>query len=136
MKKTRRGIIFLLSALPLLGNAQKIDFNMTGRQEAEVTETGWTPWAVNMSQSETLTLDGLSVTVAATGNSTRLRAQWSKGDLKSGKPNMQLLGDAVVAFIADEDNNTPNQTTVPMSVSLTLSGLSAGTHSLQAYHNG
>ncbi len=136
MNRNKSYFLILLSALPLFCNAQKIDFNMTGRQLAEVNMEGWTPWAVPFSQADTLTIDGLRITVAAQGNSTRLRAQWSKGDTKSGKPNMQMLGDAVVAFLADDDNNTPNQTELPMSISVTLSGLSAGNHSLQAYHNG
>ena len=139
MKRTGKKLqtlLLLSAALPQAALAQKIDFNMTGRQETEVNQEGWTPWAVNAGASETKQIANITITVSAAGNSNRLRAQWSKGDTKSGKANMQMLGDAVVPFLADDDGNTPNQTSTPMSMSVTISGLSEGTHSLQAYHNG
>jgi len=134
--KKRAKLLLLISALPLTGFAQQIDFNMTNRQESEVNQEGWTPWAVTQQQSETKEIDGIKITVAATGNSTQLRSQWSKNDVKSGIANMQMLGDGVAAYIVDEGNNTPNQTDKSMSISLTISGLSAGRHTVQAYHNG
>lgn len=56
--------------------AQNIDFNMTNRQDAEVNEPDYIGWAVNQVQSESKTLDnGITLTVAATGNANTLRAQ-------------------------------------------------------------
>ena len=118
--------------------AQNIDFNMTGRQDAEVNEPDYIGWAVNQVASESKRLDnGLTLTVAATGNSTTLRAQWHKNTCtagKNGQTGLRLMGDGVAAFIADADNNTPNLTNTPTSISVKLEGLKAGLHSLAAYH--
>jgi len=132
----------LLSGIVLLGalsaSAQCIDFNMTGRQDAEVLEPEYIGWAVAQVESETKVLEdyGLTLTIAATGNSTVMRSQWNKNTClagKNGQTGLRLLGDGVVAFIAD-GTNTPNETTTPMSLSLTIEGLSAGKHSVMAYH--
>lgn len=116
--------------------AQKIDFDMSGRQPSEVLEEGFTSWVVPQAASDTKTIGGLAFTVAATGNANQLRAQWSKSDIKSGKADMKLLGDAVAAFIADNDNNTPILTDKSVAISVTISGLTSGRHTIQAYHNG
>jgi len=119
-------------------SAQNIDFNMTGRQDAEVNEPDYTGWAVSQVASETKELDnGLTITVAATGNANTLRAQWHKNTCtagKNGQTGLRLMGDGVAAFIADDDNNTPTLTDTPTAITVTISGLEAGMHSLAAYH--
>ena len=117
--------------------AQNIDFNMTNRQDAEVNEPGYVGWAVDQVQSQSKTLDnGLTVTVAATGNSNILRAQWNKNTCKAGQngqTGLRLMGDGVMSFIA-EGSETPNQTKIPMSITVTVEGLPVGIHSVAAYH--
>ena len=119
-------------------SAQSIDFNMTNRHDNEVNEPGYVGWAIDQVASQSKTLDnGLTVTVAATGNSTTLRAQWDKNTCaagKDGQTGLRLMGDGVMAFILDDNNNTPNQTTVPMSITVTVNGLPVGRHSVAAYH--
>lgn len=133
----RKLLIFCATLLSVVQSyGQKIDFDMTNRQAAEVLEDGYTSWAVSQGASESKTIDGITFTVAAAGNANQLRSQWSKNDVKSGKANLKLIGDAVAAFIADADNNTPNLTDKSVAISVTISGLSAGLHSIQAYHNG
>ena len=82
--------------------AQNIDFNMTNRQDAEVNELGYVGWAVDQVQSQSKTLDnGLTVTVAATGNSNILRAQWNKNTCKAGQngqTGLRLMGDGVMSL--------------------------------------
>ena len=118
--------------------AQNIDFNMTNRQDVEVNEPDYIGWAVNQVQSESKALDnGLALTVAATGNANTLRAQWHKNTCtagKNGQTGLRLMGDGVVAFIAESDGNTPNLTETPTSISVTIAGLEAGNHSVAAYH--
>ena len=118
--------------------AQNIDFNMTNRQDAEVNEPDYIGWAVNQVQSEQKTLDnGLTLTVAAAGNANTLRAQWHKNTCtagKNGQTGLRLLGDGVVAFIAEGDGNTPTLTDTPTSIAVTIAGLEAGQHSVAAYH--
>ena len=128
----------ILATTAMHAGAQNIDFNMTGRQDAEVNEPDYTGWAVNQGASESKTFDnGLTITIAATGKANTLRAQWHKNTCtagKNGQTGLLLLGDGVAAFIADASNNTPNLTDTPTSISVKLKGLKAGLHSLTAYH--
>ena len=136
MKKLLLSVLGIVSGLTM--TAQNIDFNMSNRQDAEVNEPGYVSWVIDQVQSQTKTLDnGLEVTVAATGNSTTLRAQWDKNTCmvgKNGQTGLRLMGDGAMAFILDDDNNTPNQTTIPMSITVTIKGLTIGHHSVAAYH--
>lgn len=134
MRKILIAVALLLGWMDV--KAQKIDFDFTGRQQSEVNEEGYTSWMVSQAASESKTIDGLTFRIAATGEANVLKAQWSKSDIKSGKANLKLLGDAVVAFVLDGDNNTPISKDKRLAVSLTISGLTAGTHTIQAYHNG
>jgi len=138
MKKRQWCALMMMASAMLNSTAQNIDFNMTGRQEVEVNEPDYLGWAVNQGASESRTLDnGVTVTVLASGNATTLRSQWHKNTCttgKNGQTGLRLMGDGVAAFIADEDNNTPNLTDTPTSITVKLEGLEAGMHSLAAYH--
>ena len=118
--------------------AQSIDLNMSNRQDLEVNEPGYVSWVIDQVQSQEKTLDnGLKVAIAATGNSNTLRAQWNKNTCKAGQngqTGLRLMGDGAMAFILDDGNNTPNQTTIPMSISVTIEGFPIGHHSVAAYH--
>ena len=130
--------ITLLLGCTIGSVAQNIDFNMTNRQDAEVNEPDYIGWAVNQVQSESKTLDnGVTLTVAASGNANTLRAQWHKNTCtagKNGQTGLRLMGDGVVAFIATSDSNTPTLTDTPTSITITIKGLEAGEHSVAAYH--
>ena len=134
----RAGFAFAAMAMLLPSTAQNIDFNMTNRQDSEVNEPDYISWPVNQAQSEEKVLDnGLTVTVAATGNANTLRAQWHKNTCtagKNGQTGLRLMGDGVVAFIAESDGNTPVLTSTPTSITVTIDGLEAGEHSVAAYH--
>ncbi len=128
----------MMTSVVLNSTAQNIDFNMTGRQDVEVNEPDYIGWAVNQVPSDTMTLDnGITVIVQAAGNATTLRAQWHKNTCtagKNGQTGLRLMGDGVAAFILDDDNNTPNLTDTPTSITVMLQGLEPGLHSLAAYH--
>lgn len=132
--------ITTIIAATLLGtaavHAQKIDFDMSNRNTSEVTEEGFTSWQVPQAPADSKTVGALTIGVAASGDATVLRSQWSKTDVKSGKANLKLIGDGVVAYIADDGGNTPNQTSRSVAIEVTVSGLSTGRHTIQAYHNG
>jgi len=138
MKKAALWLFACGLMMPATSRAQNIDFNMTNRQDAEVSEPDYIGWAVNQVQSESKTLDnGLTLTVAASGNANTLRAQWHKNTCtagKNGQTGLRLLGDGVVAFIAESDGNTPTLTDTPTSITVTIEGLEAGDHSVAAYH--
>ncbi|MCR5394450.1 MAG: hypothetical protein K6E86_03565 [Bacteroidales bacterium] len=136
MKKTIFTVLAAVGAMT--ASAQSIDFNFANRSEAEVNEPDYVPWAVNQVASEADTLDnGLVVIVSASGNATQLRSQWNKNTCQAGKngqTGLRLMGDGVAAFIVDEDNNTPTLTDTPTSIQVIVKGLSAGSHSVAAYH--
>ena len=138
MNKRHWCAFLILATTALHAVAQNIDFNMTNRQDAEVNEPDYIGWAVNQGASESKTLEnGLTITVAAAGKANTLRAQWHKNTCtagRNGQTGLRLLGDGVVAFIADASNNTPNLTDTPTGISVKLKGLKPGLHSLAAYH--
>ena len=138
MNKRQWCAFLIMATTALHAVAQNIDFNMTNRQDAEVNEPDYIGWAVNQGASESKTLEnGLTITVAAAGKANTLRAQWHKNTCtagRNGQTGLRLLGDGVVAFIADASNNTPNLTDTPTGISVKLKGLKPGLHSLAAYH--
>lgn len=120
--------------------AQKIDFDMTGRQTAEVTETGFSSWQIAKGPSATATFntDGAhTVTIVvscgeATPTDRTLRANWSKNIVQQ---NSKLLGDALVVYGLDENGNTPHLTGKSATMRFSVEGLSKGRHSMLAYLN-
>ena len=135
MKKTLLLSLFAL-AFAFNATAQKIDFNLPGRQPEQVTENGFIPWAITTGVKDTLVIDetsGLKVVVANGPNSAgkTLKANWWKDGV--GKYS-KLIGDgiAVYDFV---DNNTPQLQSGSAELTVTISGLSAGKHSILAYHN-
>ncbi len=134
----------------LLMSAQSIDLNKVNTgQESQVQEPGYEQWDINTKASDTKTLsNGLVLTIAATGQSTILKGDWHKNTCNWGRTRgltgNRFLGDGVIAYIATKDaegtiedptgGETPNQTTRPMSLSMTITGLSVGHHSVAAYH--
>lgn len=125
----------LLCALTTGAMAQKIDFNLAGRSESQVTESGYTAWAVNAGSTNELTLDNgvtIKLTLGAASGQT-MKSNWWK-DAVSSK-NSKLIGDCVAIYGLDAEGNTPVLTDVSTTLNVVLTGLSAGEHSLFAYHN-
>ena len=130
--------------------AQSIDLNKVSTgQETLVQEPGYAQWDIAKIACDSKTLEnGIVITIAATGNATILKGDWHKNTCTWGKNNgltgNRFLGDGVIAYIATQDaegkiedpkgNETPNQTSKPTSLTVTISGLSVGHHSVAAYH--
>ena len=126
----------LLALAAISASAQKIDFNLTGK-ESSSTEDGYTSWSFGRTTSaQTKTFDGITVKVEAVkgngfaGNGCNCN-WWKDGVNKYSK----LISDAVYPVILDSDNNYSASTSSPMGLKFTITGLSAGTHTLTAYHN-
>lgn len=117
--------------------AQKIDFNFN-KSEAEVHEPDYIAWQVNKSATDSKTLDnGVTITLSAAGGADIMQTQWHKNTCQAGQrgqTGLRLLGDGVMAFKLDATNNTPNLTNVSTAIKVAIEGLSAGRHSILAYH--
>ena len=126
-----RGLILLtLMLFALQGMAQKIDFNKGGRPESEGLEEGYQPWVVNETEAATETFDGVTITLACDKSyegETVMSNYWKQGVTNGAK----LVGDAVIAYKNDHGNITSGA----VKLDVTINGLSAGRHSLQAFHN-
>ena len=115
--------------------AQKIDFNLSGQNVSQVNETDYIPWAVDRTTTSQLTLDnGVTIELNMGGVSGQtLKSNWWKQAVRN--ENSRLIGDCVSVYGLDADGNTPVLTDVSTTLNLVLTGLSAGEHSLLAYHN-
>lgn len=121
----------------LTATAQRIDFSFSNAQEAQTHEPDYIEWKIPHNASSSKTLDnGMEITVSAAGNADVLRDQWNKNTCNAGRDGatgLRLLGDGVVAFIADGDN-TPNLTDTETSIEIKMKGMTAGSHTAMAYH--
>ena len=113
--------------------AQKIDFHKLNRSEAEGLEPGYTAWVVTEAPSATKVFDGVTVTVSAdaTYNSSAIHVMseyWKQGVVSYG---YKLLGDGLAVYGNDHSKVTEGG----VKLDVTVEGLKAGSHSLQAYHN-
>ena len=118
--------------------AQRIDFSFSNAQEAQTHEPDYIEWKIPHNAWSAMTLDnGIEIMVSAAGNADVLRDQWNKNTCNKGRDTEQvglrLLGDGVVAFIADGDN-TPTLTDTPTSIEVKIKGMTAGSHTAMAYH--
>lgn len=116
------GLLALASAAPA---SVLIDFDQTGRNTSEVTETGWNAWVVTETDSASTTLGGVTFQVKRYGSAgTALGTTWYKAGVQS--PNYaRLVCDGLTVVDGGSGG----------SIQVTLSGLAAGTHTLLAYHN-
>lgn len=92
----------------------KVDFDFSGRRLSEVHDPLYQPWVINESEEAESTFDGISIKLK--GN---LNSSWVKIGM-SAPHYAQLVSDGLVS-------KTP--------VAFTISGLEAGEHSLQTFHN-
>jgi len=102
-----------------------VDFNQYGRGDAEVNESGYTSWPVATSSSSSMTISGVTVTVAQNGSvGTGLTSTWYKAGIQSPY-YARLVCDGLTV----QDGNAGG------SVAMTLDGLPAGTHTMLTYLN-
>lgn len=137
--KTLLFTVFLCLSVSAV-HAQKIDFDMTGRQTKEVTEDGFQSWAVPLCKSDTKRIglnstDSIDITITCgdvSATDKTLRANWSKNIVQR---NSKLVGDAVVVYGLSDDNNTTHITNESATMNFIIKGLKAGVHSLLTYLN-
>lgn len=115
-------LVMALSTLSVVGqDVIKIDFDQSGRNTNEVTEPGYTAWPISGVASASKTFNDVTITVAET-NGKMLKSNWCKALIQS--PHYaRLVNDGVTT---DEEGG---------SIDISISGLPAGTHSIQTYNN-
>jgi len=132
MKKLLTTALCLTCALTL--TAQNIDFDLPGKTApGKDTEINYTSWAVPRAASDTKTFDGgMTITVSAGGAASDVGSNWSKTDVET--KGLRVIADEVLATNL-VDGNLTAITDASTSLILTITGLTAGEHSLKAYHN-
>ena len=134
-------IIYLFGILGLM--AQSIDFDISGKTNQSLQE-GFTEWVVLECVTDTKTLENnIQVTLTAAQGSNpmdatkndetirHIKTEWWKDGITSGNDGARILGDALIITGNDHSYVTEGMT----KLDVTISGLTAGHHSLQAYHN-
>ncbi len=114
-------------------SAQKIDFNLSGKENSS-TEEGFSSWAVGRSKTATKEFDGITIKAeAVTGTAANgiNNNWWKDGVSKYSK----LVSDGVFSAYIDSKNDYSYSASEPMGIQFTISGLKAGKHTLTAYHN-
>ena len=132
MKKLFLTTTMMLVAIAM--TAQNIDFDLPGKTApGKDTEVNYISWAVPRVESDTKVFDnGVSITLTAGGGATALGSDWSKTDVET--KGLRLIADEVVATNIVDGNMTVI-TDASTSIILTITGLTAGEHTLKAYHN-
>ena len=114
--------------------AQNIDFDLPGKTApGKDTEVNYISWAVPRAESDTKTFEnGMTITITAGGAASALGSNWSKTDVETN--GLRVIADEVLATNLENGNMT-QITDAATSLILTITGMSAGIHSLKAYHN-
>ena len=132
--KTNLLLAFSSLLLASTAMAQNIDFDLPGKTTpGKDTEINYTSWAVPRTESDTKTFDnGVTITISAGGAASAVGSNWSKTDVETNA--LRVIADEVLATNLVDGNLTPIMD-ASTSLILTITGLSAGQHSLKAYHN-
>ena len=127
MKSNLLKVLFFLAHVAILAQSPvvKIDLNMSGRTEAETNDPNYVAWIPDNATSTSKTESGVTFKFSKAGsNGTALRPNWYKAGVAA--PNYaRLICDGMYV----DGGNSGAQ------IDLTISGLSAGTHSFMAFHN-
>lgn len=131
----KRFYFFLIGLTAMVSaQAQRIDINNTSNwAEDRLTETGYTAWPVGTVSSATITVDGITVTASLenTSSAQTLKGNWWKDGVQKYS---KLVSDGLAVYGLD-GGNTPQIQEGAVAMTITISGLAAGEHSILAYHN-
>lgn len=135
--------IFMMLCCACIVSAQKIDFDISGKT-GQALQEGFVEWVVPEGVSDTKDFDGgIQVTISAAQGTNpmdaahnddeirHVKTEWWKNGITSGNDGARILGDALIITGDDHSYVTSGAT----KLDVTISGLKAGHHSLQAYHN-
>ena len=127
-------LIISLSTTVFSLQAQNIDFDLPGKTApGKDTEVNYISWAVPRAASDTKTFEnGMTITISAGGAAKDVGSNWNKTDVETN--GLRIIADEVLATNI-EGGNLTQITEGSTSLILTITGMTAGQHSLKAYHN-
>ncbi len=105
----------------------KVDFNLSGRQPAQVLEPGYTPWVLANGLLDSVTISGIKFFVKKGPRGVSVSTTWYKASVEAGAFNARFTNDGI--FVKDGDFALGSQ------IDIIIKGLPAGQHSLVTYHN-
>ena len=119
--------LFLITTIIVCAQSPvvKLDINMSGRSVAECNDPSYTAWIPDNSASISKTVDGITFTFSKGSNGEALRADWYKAGVQAPS-YARLVCDGMRVDGADNG----------AEITLTISGLSTGSHTILTYHNG
>lgn len=122
------GFVLMLYASNV--SAQKIDFDNGTTNNP--TASGYTAWDITNGETVTNTFDGvtISITNAEGSAGSKIKKNWNKNGVTIGTDEGRLVSDGISSFDGDSYIKSGS-----VAIQVTITGLSAGTHTLQAYHN-
>ncbi len=134
-------ILVLLAAMSVGETyAQKIDFNLPNKNDAQVLEPDFSGWAIGRQISDETSFlmsdnsSSIGILVESApglvGNAVNCN-WWKDGCSKYSK----LVSDGIYSVILDDQSNYTYSADQSMGLQFTIKGLPAGTHSITAYHN-
>jgi len=122
-------------ALMTMGTtAQNIDFDLPGKTApGKDTEVNYISWAVPRAANDSKSFDnGMTITIHAGGAASAVGSNWNKTDVETN--GLRVIADEVLATNI-VDGNMTQITEGSTSLILIITGMTAGQHSLKAYHN-
>ncbi len=137
MKQKKIFMSCLLAACAMQAGAQKIDFNLNGKQNQSLADgyVNWSPGRVKTATESFKAANDSTITVtisAGTGVwSNGIRENWNKNLVSHDK----LIYDGIYSCYLDANNDWTTSTSEAQGIKLTISGLEEGSHTLCAYHN-
>ena len=124
------GLAFTLFFYASHAWAQKIDFDKGNN--SSYTANGYTAWDITDGASITNTFDGVTITITnAEGSAgSKIKKNWNKNGVTLGNDEAKLISDGISSFDGDSYIKSGS-----VAIQVTITGLSSGAHTLQAYHN-
>lgn len=128
MKNKLTLFVFILASVSAFAQSPlKVDFNMGNtRPLSETHEPGYEPWVIENCKDTTKVFDGVTVKMAngAESSGAGLKSHWYKAGIQAPY-YARLVSDGLTVNGGDDY----------AEVDMTISGLSAGTHTLLTFHN-
>ncbi|MBQ3635528.1 MAG: hypothetical protein II951_07940 [Bacteroidales bacterium] len=126
-------------------NAQMIDLDFASKPSSQVTMENYTPWPIDRKATATLNLENeVTIVLSAeaegevvtqegeTVDKLSVNSNWSKNIIQQ---NSKLIGDCGYACYIDDDGNYKWIKSGSTSLVLTITGMTAGHHTLLGWHS-